>query len=78
MQLIDYNFLSKKKQFGGRFRIINHLHTDEEGEGSSKDAKDSSNVYSDEQLEETIDLLLKTMDTNKDGYIEYSEYKNNV
>lgn len=35
-------------------------------------------LYSDEQLEETIDHLMKTMDTNNDGYIEYHEYKNNV
>lgn len=40
--------------------------------------KDGQHVYSDDQLSETIDELLKTMDLNKDGYIEYTEYKNSL
>lgn len=33
--------------------------------------------YTDEQLIETIDYLLKSMDMNGDGYIDYTEYKMN-
>lgn len=33
--------------------------------------------YTDEQLIETIDYLLKSMDMNGDGYIDYTEYKTN-
>lgn len=32
--------------------------------------------YTDDELEETIDYLLKSMDLNQDGFIEYSEYRN--
>lgn len=31
--------------------------------------------YTDEELERMIDSLYEKMDKNKDGYIEYSEYK---
>lgn len=33
--------------------------------------------YTDEELMETIDSLLKSMDMNGDGYIDYMEYKTN-
>lgn len=44
--------------------------------GESADKQQT--IYTDQQLEETIDFLLQSMDLNKDGFIEYTEYKNNV
>lgn len=49
-----------------------HWHDDDE-----KATKQERTFYSDEQLTETIDFLLKSMDTNGDGYIDYTEYKMN-
>lgn len=40
-------------------------------------AKQQRAFYTDEQLMETIDYLLKSMDMNGDGYIDYTEYKTN-
>lgn len=36
------------------------------------------NFYTDQQLEEIVDLLLQSMDINKDGFIEYTEYRKNM
>ncbi|XP_063707010.1 general transcriptional corepressor trfA isoform X3 [Culicoides brevitarsis] len=40
-------------------------------------ADDSRPVYTDEQLSNSVDLVLKGMDTNFDGYISYQEYLDN-
>lgn len=48
----------------------------ESDKGESADKQQT--IYTDQQLEETIDFLLQSMDLNKDGFIEYTEYKNNV
>lgn len=34
-----------------------------------------SNVYTDKALEETIDYVLKSMDLNNDGFVDYAEYR---
>lgn len=34
--------------------------------------------YSETELETLVEHMLKTMDPNKDGYIEYSEYRNGI
>lgn len=33
------------------------------------------NTYTDQQLSEIIDIALQTMDKNKDGFIDFAEYK---
>lgn len=35
-------------------------------------------VYSDDELEETTDNLLQSMDKNNDGYIDYTEYRHSL
>lgn len=34
-----------------------------------------NDAYTDEQLTETVDNVLKMMDNNHDGFITYSEYR---
>lgn len=48
------------------------LYTDEDGE----DPKVQRTIYTDDMLEESIDYLLKTMDINNDGFVDYTEYRN--
>lgn len=51
----------------------NTRNTDDDS-GSKDDPKLHENRYTDEQLEESIDYLLKSMDLNRDGFIDYAEY----
>ncbi|XP_017471052.1 PREDICTED: multiple coagulation factor deficiency protein 2-like [Rhagoletis zephyria] len=37
--------------------------------------EESGKVYSDENLSEIIDYVLKRMDLNNDGYVDYAEYR---
>lgn len=47
-------------------------------EDENNDAPKEWITYNDEQLADTIDQLLKSMDLDKDGFIDYTEYKNNL
>lgn len=49
----------------------NKPHDDHSAEPEQK----PSNVYTDKALEETIDYVLKSMDLNNDGYVDYAEYR---
>ncbi|XP_036323675.1 uncharacterized protein LOC118737342 isoform X1 [Rhagoletis pomonella] len=37
--------------------------------------EESGKVYSDENLSEIVDYVLKRMDLNNDGYVDYAEYR---
>jgi len=39
------------------------------------ESEHKGNVYTDKALEETIDYVLKSMDLNNDGYVDYAEYR---
>lgn len=43
---------------------------DKEGTGER-----SGTTYTDESLSDVIDYVLQTMDLNKDGYVDYTEYR---
>uniref|UniRef100_A0A336M979 CSON012817 protein n=1 Tax=Culicoides sonorensis TaxID=179676 RepID=A0A336M979_CULSO len=48
-------------------------------QGESNNIDESKRpVYTDEQLSASVDLVLKGMDTNFDGYISYKEYVDNA
>ncbi|XP_031617654.1 UPF0746 protein DDB_G0281095 isoform X5 [Contarinia nasturtii] len=47
-------------------------------EGTHEVPQPQANTYKDDELANTIDQLLKSMDINKDGFIDYTEYKNNL
>ncbi|XP_053945252.1 uncharacterized protein LOC128854851 isoform X1 [Anastrepha ludens] len=48
----------------------------EQGQETHDDAKeDAGKVYSDESLSNMIDYVLKQMDLNNDGYVDYTEYR---
>lgn len=39
------------------------------------ESEHKGNVYTDKALEETIDYVLKSMDLNNDGFVDYAEYR---
>ncbi|ALC46710.1 CG17271 [Drosophila busckii] len=56
-----------------------HWHADEKAPDSTEkhedDHKKGGFVYTDSALEETIDYVLKSMDMNNDGFVDYAEYR---
>ncbi|EDV91110.1 GH15961 [Drosophila grimshawi] len=50
-----------------------------EAEGTTEHPDDvehkTGTVYTDKALAETIDYVLKTMDLNNDGFVDYAEYR---
>lgn len=54
-------------------RTINTYLEDDKSDRS--DAHPAAALYRDEELIDIIDHLLNRMDTNKDGYVTYAEYK---
>lgn len=48
-----------------------HDKTDEHHETEEAKGK----IYSDEQLTDIVDYVLKQMDLNNDGYVDYAEYR---
>lgn len=54
-------------------KAITHFHADEETQ--EKDAnKPEAKVFSDEEIANIVDMVLKEDDINNDGYIEYVEF----
>lgn len=47
----------------------------ENKEETETEAGTGGNSYTDQQLSEIIDVAFQTMDHNKDGYIDFAEYK---
>ncbi|KAM7359581.1 lymphotoxin beta receptor inhibitor isoform 3-T3 [Cochliomyia hominivorax] len=56
-----------------------HWHVDENGNvqktNSEGTGEKNGAVYTDENLADVIDYVLNTMDLNKDGYVDYTEYR---
>ncbi|XP_060649490.1 G-box-binding factor isoform X3 [Drosophila nasuta] len=58
-----------------------HWHVEDPNKPITKDtdkpAEDDhkGNVYTDKALEDTIDYVLKSMDLNNDGFVDYAEYR---
>ncbi|EDW49616.1 GM25103 [Drosophila sechellia] len=46
-----------------------------EGQTEQPDDHKSGSVYTDKALEETIDYVLKSMDLNNDGFVDWAEYR---
>ncbi|XP_030370088.1 nuclear transcription factor Y subunit beta isoform X2 [Scaptodrosophila lebanonensis] len=56
-----------------------HWHVDDKhgAEKPPEGEKVEPKVYTDSALEEVIEYVLKTMDHNNDGYVDYTEYRKN-
>ncbi|KAH8246789.1 hypothetical protein KR032_000059 [Drosophila birchii] len=46
-----------------------------EGQAEHQEEHKSGSVYTDKALEETIDYVLKSMDLNNDGFVDWAEYR---
>ncbi|KAK3092737.1 hypothetical protein FSP39_006750 [Pinctada imbricata] len=55
-------------------KAITHFHEEGEQHEASPDAQQQKKVFSDEELVNIVDLVLKEDDLNLDGYIEYAEF----
>jgi len=56
-------------------KAITHFHQDEE-EGDTKEAhhQEQAKVFSDAEIANIVDMVIKEDDLNNDGYIEYPEF----
>ncbi|XP_016983827.1 GATA zinc finger domain-containing protein 10 isoform X3 [Drosophila rhopaloa] len=50
-------------------------HDHAEGQTEQPEEHKQGSVYTDKALEETIDYVLKSMDLNNDGYVDWAEYR---
>lgn len=60
------------------FTVEKSKTTDNNGETETEtetEAGTGGNSYTDQQLTEIIDVAIQQMDRNKDGYIDFAEYK---
>lgn len=51
---------------------VKALHHEHDGE--SADSGVASRIWTDEQIETEVDLILADFDANRDGFIDFSEY----
>lgn len=60
------------------FWCLKHLEEDKSSDNTHAEKHEEPQaLYRDEQLIDIIDHLLDTMDKNKDGYVDYTEYRMN-
>ncbi|XP_053679541.1 probable serine/threonine-protein kinase fhkB isoform X1 [Anopheles nili] len=53
-----------------------HWHDDKTGDYENQTTVPPRPEYTDDQLEDIVDSVMRMMDTNSDGFIDYTEYRN--